>query len=508
MANRSKHETEGTAWNKTRQHISNDSSLGGDEFYNAVEDMSSRTQRVSGMSSVYGSNRSTRARSSSAGTLVPNAEAAELMKLVASTNSSVELDVSAFATAGEYAEEGPGGSSLALDESHGVGGSKNPFNEEVTGGTTEDASSAGAPAAAAETRRRWLSLGRLQPEKMVVDDISSAENTPVTTPVHAPGGGMGDGSISGGGISSASPLPPPHPPPRVETTRAATATTAASLNPFAEEPLSPTSPNTNPFVTASSTLNPFADDSLQKEGSDGGGGGEGKTGGQQEGAEEEAPLPSSTGGPGTVSAPNLGDAGVPVVVKPTAPAAAASSAESNPKKPPPLPPRRAASASPTRQQPPPSRTRSTTEARGNEDSGPVSRRSTASLATCDSGGDNLEGSERGADSASVGSSTGSDGITGGKSKKKYMVVNKVNEWTLRWNTNTDASTSSLALFPVLSFGGMMHMCALPRSVCVRARDGVTFWRVSAVGAIQRVPGFLIDPCLLKSVLLVGYSCRT
>lgn len=426
MSNRSKHESgaPGTAWNKTGgQHFSNDSSLAGDEFYDAVEG-ANRTQRVSGFSSTYGSNRSARKRSSSAGTLVPNAEAAELMKLVASTNSSVTLDVSAFTTAGEYAEEGPGASSLAVDRSHGEGRSKNPFNEAGTGGgATENSSSADA----AETRRRWLSSGGPQPAKMVVDDISSADNTPVTTPVRKPGGGAIDSGIGGGGgIVNASPLPPPRPPPRA----AATSTTAANLNPFAEEPTRPASANKNPFfVTALSTLNPFTDDSLQQEGL---GGGEGKTGIQQEGAEGAPSLPP-TGRPGTVSEPSLGDAGAPAVAaakKPAAPAAAASSAaaaaaKSNPKKPPPLPPRRAASASPTHQQPPASRSRATTGEEGGEDSGLISPRSVASIATCDSSAGHLEGSEGGADAGSVGSSTGSDWTAGGKIKNKYMVVNKV-----------------------------------------------------------------------------------
>lgn len=424
MANRSKHDTDApaaTPWNNARQHISNDSSLGGDEFYDAVEDVSSRMQRVSGVSSGYGSNKSARMRSSSAGTLVPNAEAAELMKVVASTNSSVKLDVSAFATPGEYAEEGPGGSLLALDGSHGASRSKNPFSEEATagGGAADNNSNADA---VAETRRLWLSSGRPQPAKMVVEDISSAENTPATTPVNTPGGGMGDGGGasggSGGGVGSAS-LVPPRLPPRGDTT-------AASLNPFAEEdPLSPTSPKTNPFVTASSTLNPFANDGLQwQERQDGSG--------SVDREEEKVPPTSAAAGPGTAvsSAPSPGDAGVPVAVRPAVTAAArVSSAERNPNKPPPLPPRRVASANPAHQQPPNPAPRSTatTDESGGEDSGPVSPRSTASIATCDSSSGNPEGQgfEGGADAGSVGSSTGSDGTAGGKPKKKYMVVNKV-----------------------------------------------------------------------------------
>eukprot|EP00752_Nemacystus_decipiens_P006867 g6168.t1 len=434
MSNRSKHETgapaTAAAWNNTRQHVSNDSSLGGDEFYDAVEDVSSKTQRVSGVSSGYGSNRSARARSSSAGTLVPNAEAAELMKVVASTNSSVKLDVSAFATPGEYAEEGPGVSSLAFDASHGAGRSKNPFSEEAIaaapgggggGGAAEHAGSSCAADAAAETRRLWLS-GRPRPAKMVVEDISSAENTPAATPVNTPGGGMGDGSGVGGAVGSASR------PPRLP---ARGGTAAVSLNPFAEEePLSPTSPSTNPFVTASSTLNPFADDSLQQqEEGPGRGGGDPGTPREDGGEEKEAPLPRTAGGePGTAvsSVPSPGDAGVPVAAKPVAPAAAVSASEINPKRPPPLPPRRVASPSPSHQQlpNPTSGSRAATEERGDEGSIPVSPRSTASIATCDSSGGQLEGSEGGADAGSVGSSTGSDGTAGGKAKRNYMVVNK------------------------------------------------------------------------------------
>ena len=443
MANRSTHETDApaaaaaaaaaTTWNNAAagQHISNDSSLGGDEFYDAVEDVSSRTQRASGVSSGYGSNRSARMRSSSAGTLVPNAEAAELMKVVASTNSSVMLDVSAFATPGEYPEEGPGVSSLGLDGSHGASRSKNPFaaggGGGGGGGAAENATSSAA--AAAETRRLWLSAGRPQPAKMVVVDISSAENTPATTPVNTPGGGVG--GSAGGGAGSAS-LLPPRPPPKGDTT------TAASLNPFAEEeePRSPASPNTNPFVTASSTLNPFADDMLQpQDGSaDGGDGNTNTNTGTGSPKREEPPPPSASAGPGTAvsSAPTRGDAGVPEAVRPAVTAAArASSAESNhnPQKPPPLPPRRVASPSPAKQRPPhpPPRSRATTGEGGGECSGTVSPRSMGSIATCDSSGGRLEGSEGGvdADAGSVGSSTGSDGTAGGKPKKKYMVVNKV-----------------------------------------------------------------------------------
>lgn len=231
---------------------------------------------------------------------------------------------------------------------------------------------------------------------MVVVDISSAENTPVTTPVHATGGGIS-------GIVSASSLPHPQPPPRGGTSRSSSSTTVPTLNPFANSPpQNPKSPNNNPFVTASETLTPLIDDDNEQ---------------QQEEEEGEGEAVSSVTGGECATAPAAA----------AATASVGAAAESKSRKPPPLPPRRAASPNPTlHQQQPPSapRSRATMGGQGEESSGPTSPRSTVSSTTCDinSQDGQLEGSGGGLDAGSVDSSTGSDGTAGGK---KYMVVNKV-----------------------------------------------------------------------------------
>ncbi|CBN77979.1 conserved unknown protein [Ectocarpus siliculosus] len=329
---------------------------------------------------------------------MPNAEAAELMKLVASTNSSVKLDLSAFSTAGEYVEASP-----VLGRDGFSGRSSNPFNEDAQPGLAQNGR--GRP----DKMQRWPSSGH-QPAKMVVVDISSAENTPVTTPVHTPGG-MGGGGM---GRGSALPVSPPRPPSRVDTSRSSSAAAAAagapSLNPFVEERRSPSASPTNPFVTASSSLNPFAggDDgerqAAESEKKGGGGGG----GGWRTGGEEEAPpVVEEKAGAATAASPP--------------PPPPPSGESNNPKKPPPLPPRRPASHTPTDQHPPQPSAATAGEGSGGH-SGPASPRSTVSSATCDSsgGGGHGDGSEAGPGVGSADPSTGDDGIAGAK----YLVVNK------------------------------------------------------------------------------------
>ncbi|CAN0280632.1 unnamed protein product [Ectocarpus sp. 12 AP-2014] len=331
---------------------------------------------------------------------MPNAEAAELMKLVASTNSSVKLDLSGFSTAGEYVEASP-----VLGRDGFSGRSSNPFSEDAPPGLAQNGSSR------PDKMRRWPSSGH-QPAKMVVVDISSAENTPVTTPVHTPGGMGGGGGLGGMGRGSALPVSPPRPPSRVDTSRSGSAATAAaaapSLNPFVEERRSPSTSPTNPFVTTSSSLNPFAggDDGEQRaaESEKKGGGGGGR---RAEGEEEAPPVVEEKAGEATAAAPP--------------PPPPPSGESNNPKKPPPLPPRRPASHTLTDQHPSQPSAATAGEGSGGH-SGPASPRSAVSSATCDSssGGGHGDGSEAGPGVGSVDPLTGDDGIAGAK----YLVVNK------------------------------------------------------------------------------------
>ena len=271
--------------------VSNDSSLGGDDFYDAVEELEKqRLSSVGGASSAsYGS--TSRARSS-VGTLVPTPAAAELMAALASADSGKHVDLSNFATAGEYEttrsvadmSEEPG-RSLGLDGFYGKR-SKNPFasvDSEAGGSDGDDVitnAAAGGIAGAFVRRKYWQPLQQ-PPSRMVITDISSSETTPVHTP---PAGGSSAGDIASSHQSALdeaagstvpwqgrSPCPPPPLPPRSSKGSAvipvANATTVTSKNPFAAETATASgatgSPSSNPFVTATnmmtarSPINPF-----------------------------------------------------------------------------------------------------------------------------------------------------------------------------------------------------------------------------------------------------------
>lgn len=426
---------EATATGKTTEYISNDSSLGGEEFYDAVEDGSVKqreqsTSSVGGVSSTsrFGSNNS-RARSSSVATLVPTPAAAELMAALASSDSS-NLDLSSFGTAGDFetrgsiaVDEGEPGGSLGLGFYQDTRSSRNPFVvDEATDGANGGGNSSrngSKPANEAgdmhgsgfSERRRW-------PPKMVVTDISSAETTPVPTPSHTPvtsndnvsslysagGGGVRQTALwATGRTHSPSPLPMSRLPPQKDHAAA-----YATRNPFAAEAAaiatatataggSPVSSvNTNPFDTAFSEIplssNPFAIDPTEEENCDG---------------EEDIFL--------SVRA-QVAAASISVV---------ASMGENKKTKPPPLPPRRPVSPADI----PRATSRATTggEGGGSGSSGPASPKSAISSTTCDSssGGGRGDLESSGAmDTTSIGSSGGSDATTG-STDKKYMVVNKV-----------------------------------------------------------------------------------
>lgn len=334
-------------------YVSNDSSLGSDAFYDAVDDFGKqRVSSVGGASSAsYGS--TNRARSSSAGTLVPTPAAAELMAALASADSSKNVDLSEFATAGEYEtpgsvamDEGEPGGSLGLDCFHRER-STNPFAS--TWGAAED--SGGGTAAGGIPggcfSRTWPQAGHQQPSRMVVTDISSSE----TTPVHTPVAGVDDVAspqqiASGEGVSSTLPWqarsptpspPPPLPHPRLppRTNKDMAALTAASTrtvsvnNPFADETATTargtdTSASSNPFVTANSGMserspvNPFDETYPTKA--------------NCKGEEKHAAPPSNGRNPKARE----------LATKPLA-AAALNPSKVKPK-PPPLPPRRPASS--------------------------------------------------------------------------------------------------------------------------------------------------------------------
>lgn len=332
-------------------YISNDSSLGSDAFYDAIEDFGKqRVSSVGGASSAsYGS--TSRARSSSAGTLVPTPAAAELMAALASADSSKNVDLSEFATAGEYEtlgsvamDEGEPGGSLGLDGFYRER-STNPFAS--TWGAAED--SRGGNAAGGVPGgyfcRTWSQTGHQQPSRMVITDISSSESTPVHTPV----AGVDDVAsttqiASCEGISSTlpwqarspTPSPPPRlPPPRLplRTNKDTAASTTASVrtgsasNPFADETATTargtdtSTASSNPFVTANngmserSPVNPFDESYPTKVNCKG---------------EERHVAPPSNGG-----SPKARE----MATKPLAAAAASTPSKVKPK-PPPLPPRR------------------------------------------------------------------------------------------------------------------------------------------------------------------------
>ncbi|CAM9983997.1 unnamed protein product, partial [Sphacelaria rigidula] len=299
-------------------YISNDSSLGGDEFYDAVDDLDKRISRGSRGSNIatsafgstrssvaYGSNRST----GSAGLGPPTAEAAELMAHLASGSGrrvNREEEIFATATAGgegdigwgssvagstvfgsTTANEGPPGGSLGLDvfltarlDEDGLVGDATGVEkgEQAGGGNGTTASSSG------RSIRRWPPPAHQQPQNVIVLDISSNETSPNTTP----GGSRGkssrrnsnDSAIAGAnhwssgalGGASSSPLPQqplPQAPPRQHVSLASSSTnpfappvnTGSPINPFAPEcdatacaAAKSTRRSSNPFVTAEEVL--------------------------------------------------------------------------------------------------------------------------------------------------------------------------------------------------------------------------------------------------------------
>lgn len=272
-------------------YISNDSSLGGDEFYDAVDDLDKRISRGSRGSNIatpafgssrssvaYGSNRST----GSAGLGPPTAEAAELMAHLASgsgrrANGEEEIFATATAAGGEgdmgwgnsvagstvfgstTANEGPPGGSLGLDvfltarfDEDGPAGDATAVDQgkEAAGviGTAADSSG--------RSIRRWPPSAHQQPQNVIVLDISSTETSPNTTPGGSRGKSSrrnsndsavtgathGSSGALGGASSSPSPQQPlPQPPARQHVSPA-----PSSTNPFA------------PPVNTGSPINPFA----------------------------------------------------------------------------------------------------------------------------------------------------------------------------------------------------------------------------------------------------------
>lgn len=273
-------------------YVSNDSSLGSDAFYDAVEDFGKqRVSSVGGASSVsYGS--TSRARSSSAGTLVPTPAAAELMAALASADSSKNVDLSEFATAGEYEtpgsvamDEGEPGGSLGLDSFYRER-STNPFASTWGAAADNRDSNAAGGVPGGYFYRTWSQTGHQQPSRMVITDISSSETTPVHTPVAVVDDVASSRQIAScDGVSSTlpwqarspTPSPPPRFPPRLplrmnqDTAVPTTASvrTGSASNPFAGETATTargtdtSTASSNPFVTANtgmserSPVNPF-----------------------------------------------------------------------------------------------------------------------------------------------------------------------------------------------------------------------------------------------------------
>lgn len=218
---------------KNTNYVSNDSSLGGDQFYDALETMEKRMSFFS-----YASARSTCS-------MAPSPAAAELMAALASSGSSRKIDIgNAVQEFGSTtAGEGPPGGSLGISSSRKTKaasrasmGKGNPFDQ------TGDAATANRSAPSAI--RRWPPSRNQQPSRMVVMDISSSETTPTTTP----GGGRTKVDRSGtwSGSQSPSTPTPPLPPARP----------AGNMNPFATTPTRGNSP-TNPFAPENMTRNPF-----------------------------------------------------------------------------------------------------------------------------------------------------------------------------------------------------------------------------------------------------------
>lgn len=408
-------------------YVSNDSSLGPDDYQDAVQELDGKVRMFSlgGTSSGYGSNRS-RARSSSASTLVPNPAAAELMAALASSESSKHLDISQFSTAGEFdvpgstaADEGEPGGSLRLDGSKPYGDdgsssgsrrfSKNPF---IGDGAGNSSFNTAVGSDGSQKRRRWPPPEHQQPPRMVVVDISSAETTPNHTPVNgrASMGAAGDGTGGGAqsplwGAHSPSLSPPPLPalPPRPAARRESNSSSTAT-NPFATEAAaiarSPPNTGANPFITANSAwpvpINPF-DLEEEEDETDGARNSEDKV------KQEEETFSSPLGGRAVVAdraaASSDGGSGSAVTTS-----TAAAVREQKPK-PPPLPPRRMADAAH------PSSTSSKVTS-GEGSSCPASPGSAPSSATSQGGG--------GLDSCGI------DGTASeSSSDTKYMVVNKV-----------------------------------------------------------------------------------
>lgn len=296
-------------------YISNDSSLGGDEFYDAVDNLERRMSSISRIStrttSIYGSNRS----AGSAGVGPPNAEAAELIAHLASGSGrdikvgegsaqgggegverggggegSVESKIFGSSTA----DEGPPGGSLALevfstarvdddlssrvDETYrweGDAAASQNSNSHISNSCNDSSSNNNHTNNGSS--RRWRPLDHQPPQNVIVMDISSAETTPNTTP----GGNRGSrvtGNSKPAGVwgraSSPSSSPPaPQPPPRHRIGPSTTNT-----NPFA--PAVNTGSPTNPFApgcdVAAASLpatqrgsNPFATDEYSNIGSGG-----------------------------------------------------------------------------------------------------------------------------------------------------------------------------------------------------------------------------------------------
>lgn len=411
---------------KQRPYISNDSSLGPDEFYDTRETLDKRMSSISRGSaatayssarsnSVYGSN-----RSAGGGGIIaaPTPVAAELIAHLASTGSGRKIDV--VAAIGQYggecgvdceefgsttADEGPPGGSLGLDKFSTARLSAVGENEaSVVNGINEYGGAAGAEGNSSRIRR-WPPPQKDQPQKIFTYEISSPDTTPNTTP-----GGhnqvKGDNDGLGGLWGANSPSPPPQKSSRPTNTNPfATGNTTApgssgSSNPFAQGgariATGPTTAGRNPF-----NVN-YNDDNA---------------------ASLSLGSTDSSATPGGVVADRAG-------LKPPAPATAVGSDIKNSNgcsklRPPPLPPRR-----------PLSLTRVTNGADGGESlvstTSPARSNATADSITTDAASPVCDAT----DGRSVGSSTASVDTTGAgrmegegradaEDDSMYMVVNKV-----------------------------------------------------------------------------------
>lgn len=362
------------------EYVSNGSSLGGEQYYDAADSLEHRHASV-GCSSYYSSTTSSRFESGSAGTLLPTQKAAELMAVLASADSSNSSSGSSGGRAGTSAARSGSGAErnaakhplgfVVLDEGSPGGTlgpvdgfnvkkvgrkSTNPFDEENLHNTADDDDEAATPTTttAGNARRQWHS--HQPPPRMVVMDISSAETTPVHTAASTVSGAAvgvdeirGSTSLWGGRSPSPSPLPPPRPQLRVGDFSISTNTnpfvTADEGSPISIPTDSPIdSPvNTNPFVTANSgnPLNPFPhqNDTETDAGKEGGSYSVEEVAGGAAAAAAEAGA--SAGGTAAVAAVAAGTVPETAVEDVVAVTACGGARGDKPRKrtPPPLPPR-------------------------------------------------------------------------------------------------------------------------------------------------------------------------